>query len=101
MVAIYIGVTLDDINIGNKGWGIVLGWNLWILLKDILEVVLVFCFKKTRSNCLVEKGRNRTGFISCVLMFCFFFKGESYAVNDNGLSPENAVESAKGVSLLF
>lgn len=55
VVAIYIGVTLDDINIGNKGWGIVLGWNLWILLKDIMEVVLMFCFKKTRSNCLVEK----------------------------------------------
>lgn len=55
VVAIYIGVTLDDINIGNKGWGIVLGWNLWILLKDIMEVVLMFCFKKTRSNFLVEK----------------------------------------------
>jgi len=34
-IALFIGVGLSSVNIDKKGWGIVLGWVLWILLKDL------------------------------------------------------------------
>ena len=60
------------VNIGNKGWGIVLGWLLWVIVKDLLTEILK---------------------ITCVSN-----RGESYSINRNGLSPENHTGKNRYVS---
>ncbi len=38
----FLGVIISDMNLGNKGWGIMVGWTAWsILLPLIIEILKI------------------------------------------------------------
>jgi uncharacterized membrane protein len=47
IVTIYLGVCMDDMNLGSMGWGIMIGWTIWIIIFPlILEITQAFFFRK-------------------------------------------------------
>ena len=36
----FLGVLIEDMNLGNLGWGLMLGWTIWVVLIPlILEII--------------------------------------------------------------
>jgi hypothetical protein len=52
-------VTPDSMNLGRSGWGIMIGWTLWVFILPLfLEIFEVLFLTKTRSE--TYKIANRT-----------------------------------------
>ena len=50
MVAIFLGVNISAFNLQNNGWGIVLGWSLWILVFILVLEVLDFMSRPPKGT---------------------------------------------------
>ncbi len=52
MAAIYTGVTQTVVNVGDVGWGLVLGWSLWfIILLAFLVIMRLVMEPVDDDNC--------------------------------------------------
>jgi hypothetical protein len=49
IVALYLGLILSIMALGDNGWGTLLGWSIWLVL-----VVLIMEF----SSCVFESNQN-------------------------------------------
>ncbi len=42
VVTIFLGVCMSEMNLGQNGWGIMIGWSIWsILLPIIIEIITI------------------------------------------------------------
>ena len=40
VVALFLGVNIEDMGLGNVGWGIMVGWTIWIVILPVfLEII--------------------------------------------------------------
>lgn len=40
IVACYLGVFIERMNLGNEGWGILTGWTLWVIILPLLIEII-------------------------------------------------------------
>ena len=50
VVALFLGVNISDVNIHSGGWGIMLGWTVWIFVLPVLIELLEYKFRVEKSN---------------------------------------------------
>ncbi|RNA38380.1 hypothetical protein BpHYR1_042958, partial [Brachionus plicatilis] len=44
VVACYLGIFIERMNLGNEGWGIMVGWTLWVIILPLLiEIIQLTC----------------------------------------------------------
>jgi hypothetical protein len=66
VVALFLGVVLDEIDLENYGWGLVLGWTLWMfiifLLLEILKILFASRRCKFKNFDFIEEQNLSSGF---------------------------------------
>lgn len=68
VINIFIGVSIDRVNLGSYGWGIVLGWILSVLIICIIMEIILFLFNRNGYD---EKSRNSIYFIKLCIFFVY------------------------------
>ena len=54
VVSLFLGVLISDMNLGTNGWGVMIGWTIWILaLPFILEIFKFLESSDKKSNILI------------------------------------------------
>lgn len=44
IVTCYLGVFIERMKLGNEGWGILVGWTLWVIILPLfIEILQISC----------------------------------------------------------
>ena len=49
MVALWLGVFIPRVNLNTAGWGILLGWTLWLIVLPVTIEILGFILKEKKG----------------------------------------------------
>lgn len=50
----YLGVVMKEMKMASEGWGILLGWTLWIIMLPLIVEIFNMCFKGKRCNYFIN-----------------------------------------------
>lgn len=46
VVAMFLGTNIEKMNLESRGWGILVGWSVWVLICVVLIEILYFFLQK-------------------------------------------------------